>query len=145
MGVPTMSGWKRKFVYVALYESLAIVCSSLGLAASSGQGVATASWVAITASVIAIVWNVLFNTLFERWESRQTSRQRTLGRRFLHAVGFEGGMVAFMLPVFCYALDVSLVRAFVLQSGLMVFFFFYTFGFNWAFDRVFGPPESART
>lgn len=139
-----MSGWKRKFVYVALYEGLAIVCSSLGLAMISGKGVATASWVAVTASVIAIVWNVLFNTLFEKWESRQVSRERTVGRRILHAVGFEAGMVAFMLPVFSFALNVTLSHAFVMQAGLMAFFFVYTFVFNWGFDRAFGVPASAK-
>ena len=43
-----------------------------------------------TTSVIAVVWNLLFNTLFEAWESRQARRGRSLARRIAHAVGFEG-------------------------------------------------------
>lgn len=140
-----MQGWIRKFVYVSLYEGIAIVTSSVGLSILSGQGVSKSSVVAITASVIAIVWNLVFNTLFEHWESRQADRTRTWGRRVLHAVGFEAGMVAFMLPVFSFILGVSLGEAFVMQFGLMIFFFLYTFVFNLGFDRIFGLPASARS
>lgn len=138
-----MQGIKRRIVYVTLFEGLAIVCSSVGLALVAGQELALAGAVAVTASVIAVVWNMLYNSLFERWEARQTVRTRGLGRRILHAVGFEAGMVTFMLPVFAYGLGITLAAAFVAQLGLLAFFLFYTFAFNLAFDRIFGLPKSA--
>lgn len=139
-----MQGWTRKVVYVSLYEGIAIVTSSIALSLLSGQGVSKSSMVAVTASVIAIIWNLAFNTLFERWESQQADRTRTVGRRVLHAVGFEAGMVTFMLPVFSLILGVTLAEAFIMQFGLMVFFFAYTFIFNFGFDRIFGLPASAQ-
>ena len=68
---------------------------------------------------------------------------RSLRRRIAHAIGFEGGLIAFLVPVFAWWLGVSLWDALVMDLGLVVFFLVYTFVFNWAFDAVFGLPASA--
>ena len=64
-----MQGIKRRVVYISLYEGLAIVAASLGLAAMSGEGLGHSGVLAVIASVIAVLWNLAFNALFERWES----------------------------------------------------------------------------
>jgi uncharacterized membrane protein len=138
-----MQGLQRRIVYITLYEGIAIVAASLGLAAMTGQGVGHSGVVAVLASVIAIAWNLVFNALFERWEARQAVRGRSLRRRVAHAIGFEGGLVAFLVPVFAWWLGVSLWEALVMDLGLVVFFLVYTFVFNWGFDRLFGLPASA--
>lgn len=138
-----MQGIKRKIVYVGLYEALAILFATLGLALLSGQGMAHSGVLSVMASAIAIVWNLIYNTAFERWESRQASRERTVGRRVLHAVGFEVGLVLALVPTIAWWLGIGLLHAFVLDLGLIVFFLVYTFVFNWCFDRVFGLPASA--
>ena len=138
-----MQGIKRRVVYISLYEGIAIVAASLGLAMMSGEGLGHSGVLAIIASVIAVLWNLTFNALFERWESRQAVRGRSLRRRIAHAIGFEGGLVAFLVPVFAWFLGVSLWQALVMDLGLVVFFLVYTFVFNWGFDRVFGLPTSA--
>ncbi|MDP9899555.1 PACE efflux transporter [Variovorax ginsengisoli] len=138
-----MQGIKRRVVYITLYEGIAIVVASIGLALMSGQGMGHSSVLAVIASVIAIVWNLVFNTLFERWEARQAVRGRGLGRRVAHAIGFEGGLVAFLVPTIAWWLHISLWQALVMDLGLVVFFLVYTFVFNWAFDAVFGLPASA--
>ena len=94
-----MQGVKRKVVYVSLYEGIAIVVATLGLAGMSGQDVHTAGGVAVAASVIAILWNLAFNTMFEAWEARQAVKGRSLKRRIAHAIGFEGGLIAFLVPL----------------------------------------------
>jgi len=66
-----MQGPRRKVVYVTLYELFAIAISSTGLAAGSGASLERAGVIAVASAVIAIVWNLVYNTLFERWESRQ--------------------------------------------------------------------------
>ena len=139
----SMQGLKRRVVYISLYEGIAIVAASAGLALMSGQGLGHSGVLAVVASVIAVLWNLAFNALFERWESRQAVRGRSLRRRVAHAIGFEGGLVAFLVPVFAWWLDVSLWQALVMDLGLVVFFLVYTFVFNWAFDAVFGLPASA--
>lgn len=142
-----MQGVKRRVIYITLYESIAIVAASTGLALMSGQGVFSAGPgpVAVMASVIAVLWNVGFNALFERWEARQTVRGRSVFRRVAHAVVFELGLVIALVPLFAWWLDVSLWHALLMDLGLSVFFLIYTFVFTWVFDSVFGLPASAAT
>jgi uncharacterized membrane protein len=130
-------------VYVVLYEAIAIAAASIGLAWMSGAHIGPAGALATMASAVAIMWNVVFNHFFEAWESRQAVRGRSVGRRVAHAIGFEGGLVLFLVPLFAWWLHVSLWQALVMDLGLVVFFLCYTFVFNWVFDHVFGLPASA--
>ncbi len=134
---------RRRILYVTVYEIIAIAVATWGLASLTGQSAEHSSVVAVAASAIAVAWNLVFNTLFERWESRQSVRGRSIARRVAHAIGFEGGLVLFLVPLFAWWFDVSLWQALVMDIGLMVFFLCYTFVFNWGFDRVFGLPASA--
>lgn len=139
-----MQGIQRKVVYVSLYEGFAIVASTLGLAGISGHGVQDAGMVAVATSAIAVVWNLVFNTLFECWEARQTVRGRSVARRVAHAIGFEGGLTVVFVPLMAWWFDTTLWQALLLDIGLLVFFLLYTFAFNWMFDRAFGLPASSR-
>ncbi|WPB59034.1 PACE efflux transporter [Xylophilus sp. GOD-11R] len=140
-----MQGIWRRVVFVTLYEGIAIACTSIGLASFSGghDQLASATLVAVGSSAIAIVWNLAFNWLFERWEAGQAQRGRGIGRRIAHAIGFEGGLALMLIPLVAWGLGVSLLEAFWLDIGLLAFFLVYTFVFNWAFDRIFGLPASA--
>ena len=139
-----LQGLRRRVIYVTLYELIAIAVATVGLAYFTGQGAGHSSVVAVAASGIAIAWNFLFNWAFERWESRQAVRGRSVARRMAHAIGFEGGLVFTLVPLFAWWFGVSLWAAFVMDLGLIVFFLCYTFVFNWVFDRVFGLPASAQ-
>lgn len=138
-----MQGARRKIVYVTLYELFAIAISSTGLSVGSGASLERAGVIAVASAVIAIVWNLVYNTLFERWESRQSVRGRGLARRVAHAIGFELGFLVLLVPLFAWWFDIGLQHALVLEIGLAMFFLLYTFVFNWAFDKVFGLPASA--
>jgi len=138
-----MQGIQRKLVYVSLYEGFAILFASVGLAALSGAGAAKSTALAVASSVIAVIWNLVFNTLFEAWESRQKTRGRSVARRIAHAIGFEGGLAAILVPVFAWWLGIGLWEALLFDAALLLFFLVYTFVFNWSFDRAFGLPASA--
>ena len=138
-----LQGARRRILYVSLYELIAIAVATYGLALLTGAGAAHSSVVAVASSAIAVLWNLAFNYLFERWESRQAVRGRSMARRVAHAIGFEGGLIFFLVPLFAWWFQVGLWQAFVMDIGLIVFFLCYTFAFNWGFDRVFGLPASA--
>lgn len=140
----SLQGPWRRVIYVTLYELIAIAAATLGLAALTGQGAGHAGVVAAAASAIAVAWNLVFNWAFERWEARQVVRGRSVRRRIAHAIGFEGGLVFTLVPLFAWWFNVSLWQAFVMDLALIVFFLCYTFVFNWGFDRVFGLPASAQ-
>jgi len=138
-----LQGWRRRVVFVSCYEGLAIVCSSIGLAQMSGDGLGHAGVMGLASSAIAVLWNLIFNTLFERWEARQVVRGRSFRRRAAHALGFEGGLLLTFVPLFAWWFEVSLWQSLVMDVGLLVFFLLYTLVFNWVFDRLFGLPAGA--
>lgn len=138
-----LQGIRRRIVYVTIYELIAIAVSGLGLMLASGRDMQQSLVAATLASATAIAWNYIFNTLFERWEARQPIKGRSLKRRIAHAIGFEGGLLVFLVPLFAWQLQVSLWQAFVMDFGLLIFFLIYTFVFTWCFDHIFGLPQSA--
>lgn len=133
----------RRVVFVTLYELIAIAVTTLGFMLFTDSGVAHASVISVVSSAIAVAWNLGFNALFERWESRQVKRGRSLARRAAHAFCFEGGLALILVPLFAWWFGVGLWQALVMDLGLVLFFLFYTFVFNWGFDHVFGLPASA--
>ncbi len=138
-----LQGPRRRVAFVTIYELIAIVVTTLGFMGFTDSGVAHSGVISAVSSAIAVAWNVGFNALFERWESRQARRGRNLARRVAHAIGFEGGLALLLVPLFAWWFDVGLWQALVMDLGLMLFFLIYTFVFNWGFDHVFGLPASA--
>ena len=140
----SLSPTSRRIVQAALYESIAIAVVTPVLALAFSHPPGSAFVLSAVMSSIALAWNYVFNSLFERWEARQALKGRSLARRTAHGVGFEGGLALILLPLMAYWLGVSLLEALVADLGLLAFFFFYTVSFTWVFDKVFGLPQSAR-
>ena len=138
-----MQGLKRKLVYVGGYEVIGFLVGTAVMTALTGSGPATTATLAIMLATVASLWNVAFNYLFEAWERRQASRERTVGRRVLHAVAFQLPLVCFLIPLIAWWLEITLLQALLLDLVFIVYIPFYTFGYNWAFDKVFGLPSSA--
>ena len=128
---------------VGLYEAIAIAVVTAGGYILTTESMASSAAYAAATSVVAIVWNYVYNTLFEFWESRQVKKGRSVLRRIVHALGFEMGFIVTLVPLMAWWFNLTLVTAFVAEIGIMVFFMLYTFAFNWAFDRVVGLPQSA--
>lgn len=138
-----MSPRTRRVLQAVLYEVFAVAFVGPVLSIAFDKPPASAIGLAIVLSSIALAWNYAFNWLFERWESNQAVRGRSPARRLMHGLGFEGGLVFMLVPVMSLWLGISLMDAFLANLGLLVFFFVYAVVFTWAFDRVFGLPESA--
>ncbi|KVG69561.1 PACE efflux transporter [Burkholderia ubonensis] len=139
-----MQGLPRKITQAILYEAIAIACISPAIAALFGEGLVYSGALSATMSAIALLWNMVYNTLFERWEATRVQRTRTLGRRIIHACGFEGGLIFILVPVVAWWLNISWLDAFLVDLGLFAFFFCYAFVFQWAFDRVFDVPVATK-
>jgi uncharacterized membrane protein len=138
-----MSPKTRRVLQAILYEAFAIAFVAPVLSVAFDEPPASSIGLAVVLSSIALAWNFVFNTLFERWEARQSVRGRSFARRLAHGIGFEGGLVVMLVPVMALWLNTSAWTAFLANLGLLAFFFVYAIVFTWAFDRVFGLPESA--
>lgn len=137
----TLSPIKRRLVYVGVFELFGILFATLVLMALSGGDVQNSLPVAIIVSSAAVVWNYIYNTLFESWECRKQVIARTLKIRCMHAIGFEGGLFLFCLPVYMLWYGVGLWQAMSMQTALLIFFLVYTFVFTLLFDKVFTLPH----
>jgi uncharacterized membrane protein len=133
----------RRAVQAILYEIFAIAFVGPVLSFIFDEPPASTIGLAVVLSSIALGWSYLFNSIFEYWESRQPVRGRTFMRRLAHGAGFEGGLTLILVPVMALWLNTSPLSAFLANLGLLAFFFIYAIAFTWAFDRVFGLPESA--
>lgn len=134
----------RRVVQAVLYETIAVAVMTPTLSLAFDQSAGSALGLSVLMSSIALAWNYLFNTAFEWWEVRQSTKGRSLGRRAAHGLGFEGGLALLLVPVMAYWLDISLWQALLADLGILVFFLVYTVAFTWVFDKVFGLPASAQ-
>ncbi len=138
-----MSPVVRRILYVSTYEGFAILFSSLIFALLGHDGVSAGS-AAVLCSAVAVGWNFVFTTVFERWEARNPVKGRSTLRRITHAILFEGGLAVVLTPVLALVLGMTIAEAFVTNLGLLVYFLVYTYLFNWGFDLLFGLPASAQ-
>jgi uncharacterized membrane protein len=134
----------RRILYATSFELGGVLMSTLLLLAMAETSAGGSFLFSILASTVAMLWNLGFNAAFEAWETRQTTRGRSLARRITHALLFEAGLAAALLPLTAWWFGVSLVTALLYEGVLIGAFLIYTYLFTWAFDRLFGLPASAR-
>jgi uncharacterized membrane protein len=139
-----MQGKPRKIFQASFYEMTTIVIETVAFSALFNQPAKSSGLLSIAISILAIAWNILFNTIFERWEAKQRDHQRTLKRRIVHTLGFEGGLTIILVPTLAIWLKISLWEAFITDIALLIFFLFYSFVFQWLFEQVFDSPNSAK-
>ena len=137
----TLSPLKRRLVYVTVFEIIAIISSTLVLMWLSHSDVSESLPVAVMMSLAAVIWNFIYNTAFEAWERRRRVKHRTVWIRSVHAFGFEGGLVIICLPLYMIWYDVGLIKAFMMEVALLLFFLVYTFTFTLIFDKIFTLPH----
>ncbi|AOI94394.1 PACE efflux transporter [Burkholderia sp. LA-2-3-30-S1-D2] len=137
-----MQGWKRRIVYVVMFEVLGILVASSVLGMLSGASATTSGLLGVMISTTGVIVNFLYNLGFEAWERRRAETTRTVARRVVHAIGFQVALVTFLIPLIAWWLGVSLLQAFLYDAVLIVFFPIFTFAYNWSFDSVFGLPDA---
>jgi uncharacterized membrane protein len=86
-------------------------------------------------SVLALVWNVLFNTGFDRMLAHKGWR-KTVWLRCAHAIGFEGVLMATGLPLTMWWLHIGFWPAFAFESGVLFWFVPYTYVYHWVYDLL---------
>lgn len=133
----------RRVTQALLYEVGAIALTSPIIGFGFDTTVESALILSAIMSTIALTWNYVFNSIYERWEARQKVKGRSFMRRVVHGLGFEAGLVVMLVPLMAVWLETSLLTAFIAELGILVMFLVYAVVFTWAFDKVFGLPQSA--
>ncbi|MEF3099756.1 MULTISPECIES: multidrug/biocide efflux PACE transporter [Raoultella] len=125
----------ERIIHAVSFEGLATLILAPTAAWLMQRSVVEMGGLSILLATLAMVWNLIYNALFDRiWPVSRVIR--TLKVRALHAIGFESGFIIIGVTAVALLLGVSLMQAFMLEIGFMLFFLPYTMLFNWVWDTL---------
>lgn len=125
----------ERFFQAIGFELLAVLLCTPLLAWGMDKPIVDMGVATIAIGLIALGWNVVFNGLFDRLLKRLGMTQNSW-TRVLHALLFEGGLVAVSVPLIAWWLNISLLQALILDLGVLLFFLPYTYVYHWAYDEL---------
>lgn len=89
----------------------------------------------IILATTAMVWNIIYNAIFDRlWPVTRVTRTAKI--RAFHALGFECGFIVIGVSIVSVVLGVTLMQALTLEIGFFLFFLPYTMLYNWVYDML---------
>ncbi|MGR5120460.1 PACE efflux transporter [Vibrio astriarenae] len=128
-------GTIERIFHAVLFEVLAVSLSICGLAFFTDHKVTSLSVTMIVIATIAMIWNLIFNYVFDRYATGDREK-RSVRLRVLHVVLFEIGLLLFTIPAMAWILDLSLWEAFIMDVGVTIFITIYAFVFNYSYDHL---------
>ena len=125
----------ERIIHAVSFEELATLILAPTAAWLMQRSVLEMGGLSVLLATLAMVWNLIYNAAFDRlWPVSRVAR--TLKVRALHAIGFESGFIVIGITAVALLLGVSLIQAFMLEIGFMLFFLPYTMLFNWVWDTL---------
>ncbi|MEL0552628.1 MULTISPECIES: multidrug/biocide efflux PACE transporter [Enterobacteriaceae] len=125
----------ERVIHAVSFEGLATLILAPTAAWLMQRSVVEMGGLSILLATLAMIWNLIYNAVFDRlWPVSRVVR--TLRVRALHAIGFESGFIIIGVTAVALVLGVSLIQAFMLEIGFMLFFLPYTMLFNWLWDTL---------
>lgn len=125
--------FKERVLHALAFEMVGVIICAPILAWVMDRSIGSMGALTVMISSVAMLWNMLFNLLFDRIRAR-LGFNMTLASRTVHALCFEGGLILAVVPLAAWWLSISLAQAFWLDIGVLLFFLPYTMAFNWAWD-----------
>ncbi|MCK3849187.1 multidrug/biocide efflux PACE transporter [Pseudomonas sp. W2Jun17] len=129
---PTKSITERVFQALG-FEGLALLICTPLLVWITGRPALEMGAVTLGISLLALSWNVVFNSLFDRLKTH-LQLANSGWPRVLHALLFEGGLILLAVPLIATLMKISLLEAFILDIGVLLFFLPYTYVYHWGYD-----------
>lgn len=125
----------ERIFHSVLFEAIALVIVTGATVLITGEKPATMLGLAITLSLIAMVWNYIYNRVFDHiFGSNRIIR--SLKIRIFHGSCFELGMMIISFPVIMFVLNQDLLTVLLLDIGTVIFFLIYAVVFNWIYDII---------
>lgn len=115
------------------FEGLALLICTPLLVWITGRPALEMGAVTLGLSLLALSWNIVFNSLFDRLKAR-LQLSGGAWTRVLHALLFEGGLIVVAVPLIAAWLNISLMQALMLDIGVLLFFLPYTYVYHWGYD-----------
>ncbi len=130
---PLQRSLGERIGHALVFELIALAICAPALAWLLDQPLLHLGALTLMFSTIAMLWNMLFNYLFDHAQ-RRLGFQRNLRARLCHAALFEAGLIVVLVPLAAWWLSIGLLEALLLDIGLILFFLPYTVAFNWSWD-----------
>lgn len=125
----------ERVLHAVCFEVIAVIITAPTVAWLMGRSVWQMGTLAILLSTAAMVWNMIYNSLFDRfWPADRFLRNAKV--RIMHAFGFEAGFILIGLGLVMVMLGVDVKTAFIMEIGFFLFFLPYTFIYNLAYDLL---------
>lgn len=126
---------RERICHAAGFELIALmICAPVG-AWLMNKPIFDIGALAIMLSSVAMIWNIIYNSVFDRlWPVTRVKRR--LPVRIGHALGFEGGFILIGLPLAAWMLNITLWQALMVEIGFFLFFLPYTMAYNWIYDTL---------
>ena len=139
---------KRRWIHALSYEVILLVIIALVLSYVFEMPMQVTGGLGIAMAVTSVLWNMLFNHYFEKFEAKR-QLHRTFKIRILHAIGFEGGLMLATIPMVAYALEISMLQAILIDLLMTLSILLYTFIFQYCYDHIevklgYAPQHSVR-
>ncbi|PIO97379.1 PACE efflux transporter [Pleomorphomonas carboxyditropha] len=128
--------------HVILFEIIGLALVTPLGALAFGQPMLDIGVLSAIIAVVATLWNLAYNYLFDlmlKYARGHTARDTAM--RVFHAVLFEVGLLAVLMPLIAAYLGISLWQALMMDISFALFYMAYAFVFNWGYDRLFPLPE----
>lgn len=135
MTTPPPKSLAERIGHALAFEIIALLICAPLFSWLMGTSLVAMGALTLAISGIAMVWNVVYNTLFDRLQAR-LGFAKTIAVRVLHTALFEIGLIIVAVPLAAVWLGIGLWPAFVLDIGLLAFFLPYTLAFNAAYDGL---------
>lgn len=135
MAIATARSLKERIFHACVFEFFAVVFTMLIGIFLLNKPMDSMGIVAVLISLTALLLNIAFNWIFDKLFPF-VNGDRPVHIRILHALGFEATLVIFTIPMIAYILKMSFIDAFMFEIGLLIFFLFYTYLYNWLYDQI---------
>lgn len=137
---------KDRIRQAVAFETIGLLLSVPLAAFTFGFDLGRTGVLGIICATIATIWNYFFNLGFDHLIKRFTgSTTKSLGMRFVHAVGFELGLMIGLLPIIAWWMGIGVVEALLVDMAFVIFYLVYAFVFTWCYDVVFPDTDRGKT
>ncbi len=126
---------KERLLHGLLFEMGAVILTAVVVLLFLPNKAATAITTGIAISLMAMLWNIIFNAGFDKIFTKPR-QHRSFGLRLFHTASFEFGLLIFTIPMIAYLLNLSLWQALLADIGLTVLITVYALIFNWIYDNI---------
>ena len=133
MTQPLPRSLRERIGHALAFEGIAVLICAPAMAWFMDKPLLHLGVLTLMFSTVAMLWNMLFNYLFDRAQSR-LGFERGLWARVSHALLFEVGLIVVLVPLAAWWLSIGLLEALLLDIVLILFFLPYTMAFNWIYD-----------